>query len=470
MPLLPKPASLLVLSLCALTALTAQAYNPEQSIEQPDQLILAKALNAYEDGRLQDAEPSLLLLAKKYPDNLELVELIGSAYAEQDRVDEALPYFQSSVRLAPRQAVTHANLGATFSKLGRHLEALRELQIAVALDPRSVANQSNLGHELILLHEPRLAAKAFASASSLSPGDSDALYNWALSLYTAGAFAEATSALRSFPATVFSDQMHELAGDANEKSGDFKQALIHYEAAANLNPSDSNLYALTLELLRHWTWNTAEQVAAYGASLYPSSAHFKVAEGIAQYAKNDYVNAATTFAHLLSSYPDSVLYADLLGHSCSLLAEGTVSGCIELEAFAHRYPENAQAATYAATAILRRPVAEQDLLAAQTMLDQAIAANPQLAEAYYEQAVLDQQLLRWQKSVVDLEHAVRLRPSYAEAHYRLARAYAHTGESERSRKEMTLQQQYSAAEKERLDLQLKAVTTFVIENQPADSK
>ena len=56
--------------------------------------------------------------------------------------------------------------------------------------------------------------------------------------------------LEALPAGATTDQMEALAGDADERVGDFGKALSHFQAAAQKNPSDANLYALTTELLR----------------------------------------------------------------------------------------------------------------------------------------------------------------------------------------------------------------------------
>ena len=55
--------------------------------------------------------------------------------------------------------------------------------------------------------------------------------------------------------------MHSLAGDADEHAGEFTKALAHYEAAAKAGPSDATLYAVVAELLRHWNWDEAIQIA-----------------------------------------------------------------------------------------------------------------------------------------------------------------------------------------------------------------
>jgi tetratricopeptide (TPR) repeat protein len=95
-------------------------------------------------------------------------------------------------------------------------------------------------------------------------------------------------------------------------------------------------------------------------------------------------------------------------------------------------------------------------------LKQAVVADPELAEAYYQLAVLDQQRSQWQQSVDVLDKAVALRPGYSEAHYRLSRAYAHLGRREDAQREIALQQEYSQQEKDRLNARLQEVVLFLL--------
>ena len=268
-----------------------------------DQESLRKALDAYDQGQLQAAEPMLVNLTRRLPGNYAATEALGSLYAESGDLKRALPLLQRAVTLEPSQAIAHANLGAAYIKLKRNLEAVHQLQIAVKLDAGSAGTQSNLGQALMLTNQPAAAAQAYAAASRLEPEDIDIAYNHALALFDSNALPEALAVLSAIPARSMTDQSHALAADVEEKQGNYKDALLHYQAAAQLNPSATNLYSLTLELLRHWTWGEALQVATYGAVRYPEETRFKVAMGIALYADNKYSQAAEAFSALLAHDP-----------------------------------------------------------------------------------------------------------------------------------------------------------------------
>ena len=447
---------------CASPAQTSVRAASASRMSSQDQSLLRIALDGYDGGRPLEAEPTLRDLAKKYPSNYEANEALGSLYAEAGDPARAIPYLQKSCSLAPREALAHANLGAAYLKLTRSAEAVQELAKAAAIEPRNGSTQSNLGQALMLANQPKAAAKAFSIASEIAPNDPELKYNWALALYESESAREAADLLERLPRGSITDQIHSLAGDAEERAGNFEKALTHFQAAAQLNPSDANLYALTTELLRHWTWTEAIEVANFGSARYPSSSHFKMAAGIAYYGKSDYKAAVGVFSSLLRADPNNAVIADLLGRSCSLLADGEEAGCGAMYDFAQRHPGNAVTTTYAAVAILHEPQEKQDLEKAAALLQSAIAANPSYAEAYFQMGVLEQTRLHWKESAVDLERSIALRPKSPEAHYRLSRAYTHLGRRDDAQTQIALHQTYSQQAKDNLDAKMQEVVRFLL--------
>ncbi len=473
-----------------------------------DRRTLQTALDLYNAGQAAQAEPLLQALVRRYPTSFEANEALGGLYAEAGTPAKALPLLQQAAKSAPDDPIAQANLGATYLKLGRTVDAVQTLTRAADLDPENTVTASILGQALLLSGQPAAAAKAFTQAIKYSPADPDLLYNAALALFESGSISEADLTLNQIPPQARSDATHALAGDIDERLGRFQQAVAEFQTAAQLNPSEQNLYALTADLLRHWTWKQAAVVAQFGSSRYPESKHFQLAAGVAHYADNDYKAAVPIFAALLASDPDDLTAADLLGRSCNLLPEAEksdgphnpgglseshqeatdpgapssrevkgwgpessntagVTGCSSIYSFALRHPGNAIIDTYAAVSLMRSAHTDSakqqaDLAEARRLLQQAIAADPKNAEALYQIGVLDQTQLRWKESADVLERSVSLRPRSSEAHYRLSRAYAHLGQTEGARSEIALQQKLSQEEKNNLNARLAEVVTFVL--------
>ena len=78
---------------------------------------LRSALDAYDQGKIQQAEPALRDLATRYPKNYEANEALGSLYTETNDLPHALTYLRRASTISPKEALAHANLGALYLKM-----------------------------------------------------------------------------------------------------------------------------------------------------------------------------------------------------------------------------------------------------------------------------------------------------------------------------------------------------------------
>lgn len=431
-------------------------------IASRDAQAFQRAQDAMQRGDLAQARTLLLGLHARLPGNFEVDELLGLVYASENNLKQALPPLRAAAEERPDSNVARANLGATLLKMHRASEAARELHIAVQLDPNDASTQENLGQAEMLLHHPAQAAKAFGAALALNPGNADLAYNDALALFENQSYAQAREVLARMPGVKLSASAQSLYGDIDEKLGRYKQAAQHDLNAAQLEPSETNIYVLGVELLRHWTFGPAIQALSAGVKKYPDSRRMRLGLGIAYYGNGNYDQAIPILADLLAEAPGNVLYADLLGRTCTVLTEGNHPRCATLVQFALRHPQNAMLATYAATSILHQPSSPRQLKVAKQMLQQAIAARPKLAQARLEMGVLLQTESKWAESVGPLETAIRLQPDLAQAHYRLALAYSHLGRHTEAQRQIALDREYSKSQQQNLNARMQEITTLVV--------
>jgi len=112
---------------------------------------------------------------------------------------------------------------------------------------------------------------------------------------------------------------------------------------------------------------------------------------------------------------------------------------------------------------MRNDQDDQSLNVARKLLVRAIASDPALPEAQFRMGVVLQDNSDWKGSIPYLERAVELKPDFAQAHYRLARAYWRTGRNQEGQAQMDLQKKFARQEQEDLDRRLKQITRFVVE-------
>ena len=397
----------------------------------------------------------------RYPKDFRLQEALGLTQGEAGDFPQALPHLQAAARLQPANEAAQVNLGEILLQTRHPGEAAQAFTLATALNPQHASAFAGLGRALFAEGEAQASLAPFARAHLLAPTDTALTYDYAVVLDATSHAAEAGKLLATLPVPERTAAIEALWGDISEHAGLYEQAVDHMQQAARQDPSESNLYALAAELLRHWTWQPARQVAAFGIGRYPASHRLRLAAGIADYGNTQFADAAATFAILVKAEPNNSTYGDLLGRSCAAVGDTPVPDCDLLTDFAKRHPENSGIATFAAVRILHLPGEQQDLPLAEIFLNQAIHDDPENVEALYQLGVLEQQRKQWLQSEGPLQQAIALRPAYAEAHYRLSRAFAHAGDTAHANEEIALQRRYAAQEKELADEQLKGVTIFL---------
>lgn len=93
----------------------------------------------------------------------------GVLMAQKGHWEEALDFFNQSLKLNPNLAGAWNNRGTCLFHLGRFAEACRSYEVALELDPRNALLHKNYGSVLLALRRYKEAQKAFQQALELEP-------------------------------------------------------------------------------------------------------------------------------------------------------------------------------------------------------------------------------------------------------------------------------------------------------------
>jgi eukaryotic-like serine/threonine-protein kinase len=105
-------------------------------------LALAKQLNPGSTARL----PLLTRIQRAHPGDIWANLELGDVLSNENKLNEAIRYYQAAVSIRPRMALGYFKLGTALSVIGRRVDAVDAWRQALDLDPTHI-----LGHQLLAL-------------------------------------------------------------------------------------------------------------------------------------------------------------------------------------------------------------------------------------------------------------------------------------------------------------------------------
>jgi tetratricopeptide (TPR) repeat protein len=345
----------------------------------------------------------------------------------------------------------------------------KSLREAVEHEPESFDANHQLGTLLVTEGEAREGIPYLESASRLNPGDYDNAYELALACANTGDYERARIEVRALLTTQNKSgqdkaEPYHLLGEVEEKLGDPLEAVKEFQRAAELNPSESNLFDWGSELLEHRAIEPALEVFAKGNRLFPRSVRMLAGLGASWYARGSYDNAAQRLCEASDLDPNDPNPYLLMGKMQAV--ETTQSEAIveRLGRFLRLQPQNVLANYYYAVSLSKRrksPEDVSDLPQIKSLLEKAVHLDPKLGPGYLQLGVLCAEQKDFSSAIAAYRQAIEATPRLEEAHYRLAQAYRQTGANARAQAELQIYAQISKEKAEETERQRHEVQQFV---------
>jgi tetratricopeptide (TPR) repeat protein len=300
-------------------------------------------------------------------------------------------------------------------------------------------------------------------ASQLNPADYENAYELALAYANAGQYDRARTEARalltqSSRSVQGQAEVHHLLADAEEKIGNPLEAVREYQRAAELNPSEPNVFDWGTELLIHRAFEPTIEVFTNGNRLFPRSARMLAGLGVALYARGSYDQAVQHLCEASDLNPDDPNPYLLLG---KMQGVGTKQCMVEkLRRFVMLQPENAQGNYYYGLSLSKSDDAN-NLAQAESSLEKAVSIDPKLGVAYLQLGILYSQLGDGSKAITAYQKAAEASPGLEEAHYRLAQAYNRAGQKSKAQAELQIYQQASTKTSEEAERKRREIQQFV---------
>jgi tetratricopeptide (TPR) repeat protein len=338
-------------------------------------------------------------------------------------------------------------------------------------EPGNFDANHRIGMLLLEDGKSREALRYLERASQLQPGNYENCYQLALAYSAVGQYEHARTHARNLltveeKAGTRQEEadLHHLLGEVEEKLGNPLEAVREYQHAAELNPSEANVFDWGAELLTHRAFEPAVEVFTKGNRLFPRSVRMLAGLGVAWYARGSYDQAAQCLCQASDLNPGDPNPYLFLGKMQSV--ENIQSQCLveRLERFARLQPENAMANYYYALGLWKwRGGAEGGGNAGQveSLLEKTVKLDPKLGAAYLQLGILYSERGDSSKALFAYQKAADASPHLEEAHFRLAQAYNRAGEKLKAQAELQLYDQLSKMSAQQVEHERREIQQFV---------
>jgi tetratricopeptide (TPR) repeat protein len=371
-------------------------------------------------------------------------------------------------------SLKHASPGSSPHVL-ENAAAQKSLREALERQPESFDANHRLGAWLVAEGKARDGLPYLERASRLNPSDYENIYELALARADSGDYERARTEVRNLIAaqnrsTPEKAEPHHLLGEADEKLGNPVEAVQEYQRAAELNPSESNLFDWGAELLLHRAVEPALEVFTKGNRLYPHSVRILSALGASWYARGSYDEAAQRLCEASDLDPNDPNPYLLLGRMQAAETSSSQAIIERFQRFVTLQPENALANFYYAVSLWKRrksPEDVADLAQVKFLLEKAIHLDPQLGPGYLQLGILYAEQNDFSNAIAAYQRAIEATPRLEEAHFRLAQAYRQAGETAKAQAELQTYAQISKEKAEETERQRHELQQFVYQLRDA---
>ena len=138
---------------------------------------IEKVLNYFRSGKYEIAKREAALLLKKFPNNYFLYNLFGAILAGQKKLDEAIIYFEKSIKISPVYADAYNNLAGVLLDQKKYDKAIEYFQKAIKIKPNLSEAYYNLGNTFSEIEKYEESINNYNKAIQIKPNYAKAYNN-----------------------------------------------------------------------------------------------------------------------------------------------------------------------------------------------------------------------------------------------------------------------------------------------------
>ncbi len=474
---LSRPSiSRLLLTTALLTGVNVSLAADQSTVKAPraDEMNVQfqSALADYRAGKFANAAAQLESLLPRAPQSYELHELLGLSYAGESENQKAVEQLSLAVDLKPGSGVARTNLATGLVHAGKMAEAEGQFKKALELEPGNYSANHNLAEFYLQSKKLPEALPLLNEAQRIEPTAYDNGYDLAEAEFLDGQLNDARTLVQQLLRQKNTGELHNLAGQIEEKDGKFVEAAKEFELAAHLDPSEDNLFAWGSEFLLHRTYEPAIEVFRQGTQRYPQAPRMFIGLGMSLYSRGLYdeaIKALITAADLNPGDPRCYLFLSKAYLSAPNQAEDVIG---RFRKYADMQPQNALAQYYYAMSLWkgrRTEATPVDFAAVESLMQKSIALDGSIADAHLQLGILYATQHEYSKAFPEYMRALQLDPNQPDVHFRLGQYYVRVGEKDRAQQEFDTYKKLHAQHLADVDKERAEVKQFVYAAQGSPS-
>jgi tetratricopeptide (TPR) repeat protein len=369
---------------------------------------------------------------------------------------------KATVALGDKDLTNHSSPDRAWFSIDAAAE--KSLRDTARDHPEDFDSNSRLGKWLLDRKQPREAVPYLERAFERNPHDSETAYALALAYARIGDYGRARTQTQNLLAERPQDaKLYALLADVEEKTGKPLEAVRSYQRAAELNPSETNVFSLGSELLLHGAPDPAVEVFSKGHVLYPGSVRMLIGLGVAAYSRGSLEQATERLCEASDLNPeDSVPYI-FLGKIQALELTPPASLAEKLRRFVRLQPNHALANYYYAVNLWKQGKAEgvKNTGQVEVLLKKAVDLDRTLGPGYLQLGIVYAERKDVSRAIAAYQKAIAATPRLEEAHYRLAQLYRLTGENLRAQEELRAFEQIKKDNAQQVERERAEIRQFV---------
>lgn len=269
-------------------------------------LEIRKAIKYCESSQFSDAISILLMILKKYPNQIEALTILGTAYLHQKDIKLGIKYLEKSISLNPQQNHTLNNIGNGYYELENYLKAISYFEKSIALNPNDFNPYYNMGRAFAGMDNHIKAISCYENAMKLNPNFSAIKANIAISYRENKEYKKAITNLQeAIKIDVNNYKLYALYGGTLSAMNDYKGSIIAYQKALELNPNNPNVMTyLGVNLKKIKKYDEAIEILTKSTTLDPNQDEPYHNLGLIFLAQGRDKLAKENFAKVISSNPN----------------------------------------------------------------------------------------------------------------------------------------------------------------------